>query len=66
MVGFEFVVDHLMDLLLQEPALFIEEDWLFIELVAEGVFGDFEVVFDDNEGILEGFFQDFHLFLDVY
>ena len=36
------------------------------KLVAEGVFGDFEVVFDDNEGILEGFFQDFHLFLDVY
>ena len=52
LVSLELIVDHLVDLLLQKIALFFEKERLFVELCSEGIFGDFEVVFDDQERIL--------------
>jgi hypothetical protein len=39
---------------------------LFVEGVAEGVLGHFEVVFDHHEGVLQYILEDLHLLLDVY
>ena len=52
-MGFEFIVDHLMDLFLQECGLLFVECRLFVERVAEGVLGHLEVVFDHYKWILQ-------------
>ena len=57
LVGLELVVDHFVDLLLEEVALFFEEKGLFVELRPESVLGHFEVVFDHQKRVLEPIFQ---------
>jgi len=52
----QFVVDHCMDLLLQETCLLVVESALFLELGAECVFCHFEVVLHHHEWILEDVF----------
>jgi hypothetical protein len=60
----EFVVDHLVDLVLEEVGLLFVEDGLLVEGLPEGVFGHLEVLLDHRKRVLESVFQYFHLLLD--
>ena len=56
-MSLELIFDHLVDLLLQEIALFFEKERLFIEICPEGIFGHLEVVLDHQERVLQSIFQ---------
>ena len=60
----KFIVDHLVDLILQEGSLLFVQDTLLFELASQGIFGDFEVVLHHHKRIMEDVFQYLHLLLD--
>lgn len=63
LVGAQFVVDHLVDLVLQEDSLLLVKCGFLVELGAEGVPRHLEVVLDHHEGVLQPILQDLQLFL---
>ena len=55
-MGFQFVVDHRVDLFLQESGLLIVESAIFLELAAKSIFCHFEVVLHDHKRIMQDVF----------
>lgn len=53
LMRFQFIIDHLVYLFLEEGGLLIIEGALLLELSAEGVLGDLEVVLHHHEWILK-------------
>jgi hypothetical protein len=62
----QLIVDHLMDLLLQEGGLLVVEGALLLELSAQGVLRDLEVVLHHHERVLQDILQYLHLLLDAH
>lgn len=60
----KFIINHLMDLILQESRLFFIQGTLFFELAFQCILCDLEVVFHHHEGIMKNVLQDLHLFFD--
>lgn len=60
----KLIVNHLMDLILQEGRLFLVQGALFFELASQCVLGDLEVVLHHHKRIMEDVFQYLHLLLD--
>jgi hypothetical protein len=65
-MGLQFIINHLMNLFLQKSSLLIIKGAFFFKLASECFLGHFEVVLDDNKGILKDVFQNFHLLFDNY
>lgn len=63
-MGFEFIVDHLVDLVLQKGGLLLIKRRIFLEGRPESFLGDLEIIFDDNEGILQYIFEYLHFLVD--
>jgi hypothetical protein len=63
-VSLELVVDHLVDLLLEEVALLLEERGFLVEARAQALLRHLEVVFDHQEGVLQPIFQKLQFLLD--
>ena len=57
----ELILYHLVYLLLQKIGLFLVKCWIFFEGSAECFLGNLEVIFDNNEGVLEYILEYFHL-----
>ena len=60
-MGFELVIDHLVDLLLQKIGLLLIKCWIFLKWSAQCFFGNLEVVFDYYEWVLQYVLQYLHL-----